>query len=80
MLNLCYRLMLVLLFRDSLYTDCKFFDEQVGALFGMFMCISFNICEEITGLVYCYFNMHNLQFLLSSLYIELYMIHMALLI
>jgi len=43
MLNLCYRLMLVLLFRDSLYTDCRLFDEQVGALFSMFMSISFSL-------------------------------------
>ena len=30
-------------FRDSLYTDCRLFDEQVGALFSMFMSILFSL-------------------------------------
>ena len=38
MLNLCCAS-----FRDSLYTDCRLFNEQVGALFSMFMSISFSL-------------------------------------
>ena len=30
-------------FRDSLYIDCRLFDEQVGALFSIFMSISFSL-------------------------------------
>ena len=38
MLNLCCAS-----FRDSQYTDCRLFNEQVGALFSMFMSISFSL-------------------------------------